>query len=51
MEQGDNPKGIQDLTKALTINNKNPLTYYQRGLSYYKNKQYQEAIDDLKKSL
>jgi Flp pilus assembly protein TadD len=43
IELGENHKGIQDLTKALSINSKNPLTYYRRGISYYKNKQFEQA--------
>lgn len=51
LEIGQNHKGVQDLTKALSVNNKNPLIYYKRGLCYYKNKQFESAIEDLKKSL
>lgn len=51
LELGENHKGVQDLTKALTVNNKNSLIYYKRGLCYYKNKQFEQAIADLKKSL
>lgn len=51
IELKENHRAIQDLTKALTLNSKNAFTYYRRGISYYKNEQYQEAIEDLKKSL
>lgn len=51
LELGENHKGVQDLTKALTVNGKNSLIYYRRGLCFYKNKQFEQAIEDLMKSL
>ena len=51
LELGEKIKGIQDLTKALSLNKNNPLIYYKRGLSYYQNKQFNEAITDLQKAL
>ena len=44
-------KSIEDLTSALGVNGKNPTIYYRRGLAFYKNKEYEKAIQDLEKSL
>jgi tetratricopeptide (TPR) repeat protein len=44
-------KGINDLSHALAVNEKNPLVYYRRGLAYYKNKSFLASIQDLEKSL
>lgn len=39
------------MSVALTVNERNPLVYYRRGLAYYKNKEFEAAIKDLIKSL
>ena len=47
LELNEYEKGINDLSNALSVNEKNPLVYYRRGLAYYKNKEYKAAIKDL----
>ena len=42
---------ISDLTKALELKPNDPKIHYSRGLAFYKNEMFKEAINDFKISL
>lgn len=42
---------IKDLTAALALREEDPQLYYKRGISFYKNKQYEDCINDMYKAI
>lgn len=47
LEINEHQKAIDDLTKALEEKPLSPIICYRRGLAFYKNKQFEDAIKDL----
>lgn len=50
-ELGQHQKSIEDLSTALVINKKDSLIHYNRGLAYFKNKEFEKCIADFENSL
>lgn len=50
-EQGLYDRADADLCKALTYDNTDPQIYYKRGITRYAQRQYAEAVVDLKEAL
>ena len=51
LNEKKNKEAIEFLDKAITLNHRNPDSYYGRGYAYHELNQYQKAIEDFTKAI